>query len=253
MTVSAATPPTRVATLLQALGITAAAVTSVFTTFRTPPLTALLSLALLGIALRLWKQRVFMLISACGFVLGSLLEYVATASGLWIYSATSFGRLPLWVFTLWPVVPLCTLQLTRAIAPASAAPPNERPLASVLVGLSAVTLVIVLLPTHGNEHPLACVALTSLGLVALVLANRTPQTAVMLLLAGVVGPLAETLPIFFGAWSYPQGTLLGMPIWLPPGWALFGFGLVKLASGLDGLIPAASTSTEAPGALTNAP
>jgi uncharacterized membrane protein YoaT (DUF817 family) len=58
----------------------------------------------------------------------------------------------------------------------------------------------------------------------------------MLFISGVVGPLCESVPVQLGAWSYPNPAALGMPLWLPTGYAVFGFALVRVALGLEILL-----------------
>ena len=46
-------------------------------------------------------------------------------------------------------------------------------------------------------------------------------------LAAVSGPLVEIVCIYFGIWSYTLPQFLGIPIWLPLVWGLFGLFLKK--------------------------
>ena len=36
--------------------------------------------------------------------------------------------------------------------------------------------------------------------------------------AAIIGPVGEIVVIYFGAWSYANPTILGIPVWLPLAW-----------------------------------
>ena len=51
------------------------------------------------------------------------------------------------------------------------------------------------------------------------LINEKDKIALYLyIIAFLLGPLAESLAIYFGAWSYADPHLLGFSIWLPLVW-----------------------------------
>ncbi|MEK6888083.1 MAG: hypothetical protein AABX14_04005 [Candidatus Aenigmatarchaeota archaeon] len=53
---------------------------------------------------------------------------------------------------------------------------------------------------------------------------------IILFVSGAIfGPLAETVAIHFGAWSYANPTLLGIPLWLPFGWGITIVMIVRFA------------------------
>jgi uncharacterized membrane protein YoaT (DUF817 family) len=196
---------------------------------------------LLGAALARFHARASVLVAATGFVVGPLLELFATDAGLWVYAHTTFGKLPAWVFTLWPAFPVCLLALTRTLLPrqGAAEPGRERPSPRALVvGLSIIALEIPCLVVLGTPSPWLCAAITAAMLVAAAAAVPTRENLLMLALSGFFGTACETLPVALGAWSYPSAVFAGLPAWLPTGYSLFGFGLVQIALGLDAWLTA---------------
>ena len=59
--------------------------------------------------------------------------------------------------------------------------------------------------------------------IIILIANRfwyKPYELYFLIAGAVVGPVAEIISIYFGAWAYTNPTILGIPIWLPLAWGL---------------------------------
>jgi hypothetical protein len=153
-------------------------------------------------------------------VLGPFTEACSVAGGIWTYRAT--GGLPLippWIFPLWGCFAPALWILVRSTV--QRAPRPQVPTASLLwLGL-ALAVEIIAFVQLGNSTPLAL--LVAVPLAALLLGfTRRREVLVMFLVGGVLGPLCESLPIAFGAWTYANPELLGMPAWLPLGYAIFG-------------------------------
>jgi len=53
------------------------------------------------------------------------------------------------------------------------------------------------------------------------------DAAVYYFVAAVSGPLVEIVCVYFGIWSYTLPQFLGIPIWLPLVWGMFGLFLKK--------------------------
>ena len=212
----------------------ALAVVNVCLFFSMPIVCAIGSAIVLGAALRRWHTTTDVCIALTGAIFGPVLEYFATTRGLWIYPYTTVGAMPAWVFTLWPAFPLCLVRLTHTLWPPVRAP-RHRPASVAVIGLAILLIEIPLLAAFGNARPGATALATAAILVAAATALRSPQATLMLTLSGVFGMLCELLPIALGAWRYPLEGPLPFPLWLPTGYALFGFGIVQLAQGLDGV------------------
>lgn len=210
-----------------------ASVAGVCLTFSKPELCAVLMAGVLAAALARWHTRQDILVAVTGFVVGPSLEVCATRAGLWSYPFTTFGPLPAWVFTLWPAFPVVLIRLTHTLRPVR---PGDAPRPSLDLAVGGLILAteIPLLTLFGNSHPWPTAAGTFVMLVAAALVLRSPQATLMLLLSGTFGTLCEWMPIHCGAWKYPDPAFLGMPAWLPTGYALFGFGLVRVALGVSG-------------------
>jgi len=231
--VSALTPARRADLLAVAL-LTATSVGGVSLAFRAPEWCAALMLGTLGLALWRWHTALDLLLAASGLCAGPLLELVATSQGLWRYAYTTFNGLPLWVFTLWPLVPLVLVRLTHALLPPS--PARVSAPSELLMGLGILATEIPMLALFGTNHAAETTLATGVLMAVALATVRSPRAVLMLLLSGVLGPLSEALPVMLGVWSYPSPFAFGLPMWLPTGYALFGFAVVRLALGLHGLL-----------------
>ena len=65
-----------------------------------------------------------------------------------------------------------------------------------------------------------------------------PEDAFTLIGGAVFGPAAEAAAVWRGAWSYTWPDFLGIPIWLPVGWALACLLLKRLSEAVRDLIAA---------------
>jgi uncharacterized membrane protein YoaT (DUF817 family) len=220
------------------------AVAGLSTLFSNATVCGLVMAGVLGLALYRWHTPQDVLLCVAGIVLGPTMELFATSTGLWHYPWPSVGALPFWVFALWPVYPLCLVRLTHALMP----PDGKRPraLTDLTMGLAIVALEIPVLCGLGTEHPAVATALTVVMLVPSIALIRTRQTGLMLFISGVVGPVMESLPVQLGAWSYPSPLALGLPMWLPTGYALFGFALVRVAFALELLLQRETSAQPSP-------
>ncbi|HLC55586.1 MAG TPA: hypothetical protein VJJ75_03565 [Candidatus Nanoarchaeia archaeon] len=52
--------------------------------------------------------------------------------------------------------------------------------------------------------------------------HKQKEELLLYIIIGIGGPLGEIIAIHFGAWSYSLPQVIGIPIWLPPLWALAG-------------------------------
>lgn len=213
----------------------AGAVAGVCLFFRFPIVCAAASALVLFTGLYRWHTRADAAIAITGAIFGPILEYFATGSTLWIYPHTTIGLLPAWVFTLWPAFPLCLVRLTHTLWPPHDGD-DRNPVLGAAVGLSILIIEIPLLATFGNTRPLFTAGVTTAMLFIAAGTLRSPQAVLMLTLSGVFGMLCELLPIALGAWIYPLEGPLPFPLWLPTGYALFGFGIVQLAQGAEGMV-----------------
>jgi hypothetical protein len=80
-----------------------------------------------------------------------------------------------------------------------------------------------------------------IALVAVELAFwRGGRTVAFLVTGAIVGPSTEAIAVWGGAWQYANPTLLGIPLWLPFGWA---YGTVLIV----GIVDTIGKMTQAPG------
>ncbi|MFH1810488.1 MAG: hypothetical protein ABIJ09_17235 [Pseudomonadota bacterium] len=202
-------------------------------------LTLLLIPPPLILATRAASTREAAILAFAGILLGPFTEACSVAGGLWTYQAT--GGLPLvppWIFPLWGcftpalwiVVRSISLRLPRPQVPA---------FHLVWLGL-ALAIEIIAYIELGHSTPLALAATVPLAALLLGFSRRL-EVVIILLFGSVLGPLCESLPIAFGAWTYPNPELLGMPAWLPLGYGIFGVIVALSAEAALALLPAPQT------------
>ena len=59
------------------------------------------------------------------------------------------------------------------------------------------------------------------------------KNAMYYLIVFISGPLAESVAIHFGAWTYAQPVFIGIPLWLPFVWGNAGLYVLRLKSFID--------------------
>jgi hypothetical protein len=65
-----------------------------------------------------------------------------------------------------------------------------------------------------------------------------PEDAFTLAGGAVFGPAAEAVAVWRGAWNYARPDFLGIPIWLPVGWALACLLLKRISEAVREIIAA---------------
>ncbi len=63
-----------------------------------------------------------------------------------------------------------------------------------------------------------------------------PEDGLTLLAGAIFGPAAEAAAVWRGAWTYAHPDFLGIPLWLPVGWALAILLLNRLSEAVRDLI-----------------
>ena len=183
---------------------------------------------------RLWRTRRVFCVAGVGLLAGTILEFVATGAGLWKYAHVTVGNVPAWIFSLWPVFMIGLPRLAETIL-ATPRRDNETPLYAA-IGLVILAAEIPLLAFWGNEHPWLLTILTAMALGAVVALQRSRLILYMAIIAAGCGAMAELLPVYVGAWSYPKGVFFGLPPWIPTGYALFGLGVANLGFGIEAIL-----------------
>lgn len=188
--------------------------------YREPYISALLLLpppAILAYRLGLDGQALTM--AASGAIIGPLVEIICVAGGLWTYAET--GGLPFvppLLIPVWACFPLALWLTVRSVlAEAPSTGTNPRTLHLALMGIG---IEIVIFVTLGHNTPLAIAAVLFLSGAVLITARKS--AAFIIMVAGAfLGPVCEVLPVAAGAWTYANPEVLGMPAWLPFGYAVF--------------------------------
>ena len=183
---------------------------------------------------RLWLTRRDFCVAGVGLVAGAMLEFVATGAGLWKYAHVTVGNVPAWIFSLWPVFMIGLPRLAETVL-AGPSRESETP-TNGAIGLLILAVEIPLLALWGNERPWLLTILTAVALAAVVALQKSRLILYMAIIAAGCGAMAELLPVYVGAWSYPKGVFFGLPPWIPTGYALFGLGVVNLGFGIEAML-----------------
>jgi hypothetical protein len=97
------------------------------------------------------------------------------------------------------------MRLTRQIA-------KEMAFEAVVFGTGCAEMALF----YGNN--LLLTALVAATIAAELAFWPRRRTVAFLITGCIVGPSAEALCVWAGAWHYANPTLLGIPLWLPAGW-----------------------------------
>ncbi|HSD57476.1 MAG TPA: hypothetical protein VLB04_04775 [Methanotrichaceae archaeon] len=156
-------------------------------------------------------------IALAGAVLGPVTEIFCVAGGLWTYADTGgFPFIPPWLITIWACFPTALWLIVRSIL-GEIPPGRSGTLTLALAGIAVEIMIFVFL---GDRTPLVIAAALPLA-VAILLAWPEKSTLILMAAGSLLGPIAESLPIAIGAWSYAHPEILGMPAWLPLAYAMF--------------------------------
>ena len=85
----------------------------------------------------------------------------------------------------------------------------------IILICGVLTLIVPLV--FGHDVLASVSALTVLSIIFISL-NFSKSRLLAYLLVFFMGPLAETIAVYFGAWTYTHPDILGIPYWLPFVW-----------------------------------
>lgn len=194
--------------------------------YERPLLTTLIITTLAATTLWPWHGRQDVILGTTGLLVGPFVEWLATGCGLWTYATPSVAGLPLWVLPMWWIYPLAVTRLATAFTGHSASPGSLR------LSITTIAAVVGWLCIFGVERPLLALLGTLVLLAAHLYRHHRAIDGVTLVVCGLIGPGAELFPVMAGAWTYPAGPLLGLPLWLPTGYGVFGVALIQLGLSL---------------------
>lgn len=101
---------------------------------------------------------------------------------------------------------------------------------SVIVGVASIaTLLSVVVLFRQTLLLLVILACMHVGTLYLL---RSKRYLAIYAAASVLGPAAEAISIYAGAWSYSDPSFLGIPLWLPLVWGSAGVLFMKLSETL---------------------
>lgn len=206
----------RLMNLLVVIVLVAYAVATMTLFWKSPYLLAILLLPSSAILIaRLGRSAPAIALS--GAIIGPTAEALCVAGGLWTYADTGgLPLIPLWLLPLWACF---SVALWLIVASILGKMPSAR-LGTLPLALAGMILEIFLFAILGENTLLAIVA--ALPLAAAIIIIRPEKTTLILMAAGgILGPVAEYIPMASGAWHYAYPQVMGLPIWLPLAYAMF--------------------------------
>ncbi|OGF82036.1 hypothetical protein A2924_00330 [Candidatus Giovannonibacteria bacterium RIFCSPLOWO2_01_FULL_44_16] len=98
----------------------------------------------------------------------------------------------------------------------------------------SLALATLLVPAFLRiQYPaLTILALAVIGVLMLAI-KWNKRNALLYLAIFVSGPIAESISIYFGAWSYNDSTYFGIPFWLPFVWGNASLYIVRVKALID--------------------
>lgn len=98
----------------------------------------------------------------------------------------------------------------------------------VLLETIIFILTIIFIATFWSKNILLAFTLFALYLVGNLFWHKK-YDYIYYLTGLIVGPVAEIVATYFGAWTYANPTILNIPIWLPFAWGLATVMIIRIA------------------------
>ena len=96
-----------------------------------------------------------------------------------------------------------------------------------------LAILTLLIPSFFGSNSFMSVALLSVVGILMLCVDWNLKHLIYYVAVFISGPLAESLAIHFGAWTYTQPIFIGVPIWLPFVWGNAGLYVLRLKSFID--------------------
>ncbi len=91
--------------------------------------------------------------------------------------------------------------------------------------LALLSLVIPLVFKNQSETAVALLIITA---IVMLLINRSWKECLLYIIVMISGPIAESIAIHFGAWTYAEPIIIGVPLWLPFAWGNASIYIIRL-------------------------
>jgi hypothetical protein len=164
-----------------------------------------------------------------GALLGLAAEGLGVRVGAWSYAAPDILGTPVWLPVLWGLV--CLGPAAKLARDEVAVFPRRQGVRDRLVIEGAAIAITLAAIAVLWRHDLLLSAVTLAAGGAVLAARRRPALVLAYIGGLVLGPVAETLAIDAGAWSYTLPRLGGaVPYWLGPVWGLCAVAMTQVAA-----------------------
>ena len=104
----------------------------------------------------------------------------------------------------------------------------KRLLRAFLYSLLLAFISVVVVSLFWNKPFYLFIIICILSILMLTIWNNK-EDFYLFIICGITGALAETIAIFFGAWTYSYSNFIGIPYWLFPLWGLAAVFIKKIS------------------------
>ncbi len=195
------------------------------------------SVLLLGglVLFRSWKLLATVVLVMIG---GTLQDIYFINSGLWAYMGGG-SDMPNYIPIVWGIIAMLLVVLYKVVWIVLRKFPQQithRPPGTV-IGLTATALALTLALfalANLSSAPIVLIGVFLVISATYLLFMRSVPLAIVSAITLVFGALGELIGVSFGAWSYGQGALGGVPIYIFFGWDIIGAVVVGTYISLGG-------------------
>lgn len=83
------------------------------------------------------------------------------------------------------------------------------------------------------QYPILTIIILAILSLLMLAIDWNRRNILLYLAIFISGPIAESIAIYFGAWSYNNPALLGFPLWLPFVWGNAGLYVLRVKALID--------------------
>ena len=91
-----------------------------------------------------------------------------------------------------------------------------------------LALLSLIIPLVFKSQPETAAVLLLVTAIVMLLIKRSKKELILYTVIMISGPIAESIAIYFGAWTYAQPVFIGVPLWLPFVWGNAALYIIRL-------------------------
>jgi len=191
-------------------------------------ISSLSSILILAIAFVFFYCKEDIIFFIYGAILGPLAEIICIRYGVWQYSNPLFFGIPFWLVVVWGLAFMLSRRIRDTAFSLSHIKthyfhhPNLIKFEKILVFDVVIYLLLILSLISFWQSNIPLFLLLLIVLAFTLSAYHMKEDVFFVVFTMVIGPTIEVICVYFGAWSYGNPSLLGIPIWLPLAYGIFG-------------------------------